>query len=129
MPRTAVHFYSDKRGDVPVLLWLRDLRRANRRAYGKCVATIQELGDRGHELRRPVADYLQDGIYELRVRVARENYRILYFYHGRQVAILAHAATEEAAILRSDLARALSRKVVFEADPVAHTHEEEIQNG
>ena len=50
---------------------------------------------RGFELRRPMADLLEDGIYELRVRVGKVNYRILYFFHGRNVAILTHAMTKE----------------------------------
>ena len=129
MPRTALYFYKAANGEVPVLAWLRDLRRTNRRAYARCVAAVQELGARGHELRRPLADYLQDGVYELRTRVGRENYRVLYFFHGRNVAILTHALTKEAAILRSDLTRALSRKAAFEADPAAHTYEEELPNG
>ncbi len=129
MPRTALYFYKAANGEVPVLTWLRDLRRTNRRAYTRCVAAVQELGAQGHELRRPLADYLQDGVYELRARVGRENYRVLYFFHGRNIAILTHALTKEAAIPKSDLTRALDRKVTFEADPAAHTYEEELLNG
>jgi hypothetical protein len=35
-------------------------------------------------LRRPHADYLEDGIYELRWRNGTVQYRILYFFHGRE---------------------------------------------
>lgn len=129
MPRTALYFYKAANGEMPVLVWLRELRRTNRRAYARCAAAVQELGARGHELRRPLADYLEDGIHELRVRVGRENYRVLYFFHGRNVAILTHALTKEATIPKSDLTRALSRKVAFEADPAARTYEEELPNG
>ena len=129
MPRTTVLFYKSTMGEVPVLRWLQDLRASNRRAYGKSVAVIEELGARGYELRRPIADYLQDGIYELRTRVGRENYRILYFFRGQNTAILAHALTKEAEVPLVDLERALSRKVAFEASPTEHTHEEETENG
>jgi len=32
--------------------------------------------------------FLKDGIYELRVRKGRVNYRTLYFFHGRNLAVL-----------------------------------------
>jgi ribosome-binding protein aMBF1 (putative translation factor) len=63
------------------------------------VARIRRLAEAGRELRRPEADYLRGGIYELRARRGHVNYRILYFFHGQNVAILAHALTKEGAIL------------------------------
>ena len=41
----------------------------------------------GHELRRPEADLLRDNIYELRIGLQGINYRILYFFHGKQAAL------------------------------------------
>ena len=82
----------------------------------------------GHELRRPEADLLQDGIYELRARDGRVNYRILYFFHGQNIAILAHALTKEDKVPKSDIERAVTRKAAFESDPTAHSHEEDIPN-
>ena len=129
MPRTQVYFYADEKGRSPVLEWLQELRRKNARAYAKCVAAVQELASKGHELRRPLADHLGGGVYELRVRLGRENYRILYFFHGRNLAVLAHAITKEDVIPRNEMSRALNRKIRFEKNPAAHTHEEESLNG
>jgi len=95
MPRTDVVFYQETEGDVPVLDWLKKLRRSDQQAYAKCIAAIERLAEFGHELRRPLADFLKDGIHELRVRKGRVNYRILYFFHGRDLAVLAHAITKE----------------------------------
>jgi hypothetical protein len=39
------------------------------------------------ELRRPEADYLQDGIYELRVGFQHVNYRMLYFFY-KNIAVV-----------------------------------------
>ena len=36
----------------------------------------------GYELRRPEADLLRDGIYELRVSINHVQYRILYSFHA-----------------------------------------------
>ena len=102
MPQTEVVFYQEAHGEVPVLDWLKELRRSDHKAYEGCVAAIERLAQFGHELRRPVADFLQEGIYELRVRRGRVNYRILYFFHGRNLAILGHALTKEERIPKAD---------------------------
>lgn len=124
MPQTDVLFYQESEGDVPVLDWLRELDRKDRRAANKCQAVIERLAELGHELRRPEADLLRDGVYELRARVGRVNYRVLYFFHGRNVAVLAHGLTKEKAVPKTDIDRAVQRKQRFEADPQAHTYKE-----
>lgn len=124
MPETEVLFYCDADGLAPVVEWLDDLAKRDRRAFNKCRQVIVRLATFGHELRRPIADLLQDGVYELRVRVGTVNYRLLYFFHGRSVAVLAHGLTKEKAIPETDLKLALKRKKLFEADPAKHTYEE-----
>jgi hypothetical protein len=94
MPRRFVVFYREPAGEVPVLDWLGKLRRSDRRAYETCVAAVERLAALGHELRRSLSDLLREGIRELRVRKGRVNYRILYFFHGRDLAILGHAITK-----------------------------------
>jgi len=64
MPRTAVAFYQDDDGTVPVRDWLADLLDRDPKAFAQCVAVIRRLHELGFELRRPQADYLRDGIYE-----------------------------------------------------------------
>lgn len=66
----------------------------NRRGFAKCIVRIQRLAQLGHELRRPEADLLRDEIYELRAKHGHVQYRILYFFHGRETAVLAHALTK-----------------------------------
>ena len=95
MPQTRLLFFQDADGTAPVWEWLKELRARNPKAYAKCVVRIRRLAELGHELRRPEADLLRDGIYELRARLGTVNYRMLYFFHGRDVAVLAHAITKE----------------------------------
>ena len=110
--------------------WLQELRRTDKRVYAKCiVARIRLLAQLGHELRRPLADYLEEDIYELRIRSGRVNYRILYFLHGRDMAILAHALVKEDVMPRSDLVRAVERKRSFLEDPENHIYAEDIPDG
>ncbi|HZN40139.1 MAG TPA: type II toxin-antitoxin system RelE/ParE family toxin [Planctomycetota bacterium] len=124
MPITRVLFYQDADGRSPVVEWLEELRTMDQVAFAKCAAVIERLEEAGHELRRPTADLLRDGVYELRARKGRVNYRLLYFFHGRNVAIVAHGLTKEAAVPRADIDRALARKRAFEADPERHTYRE-----
>jgi hypothetical protein len=93
-------------------------------AYDKCLARISRLAELGFELRRPEADFLRDGLYELRVRRGHVNYRILYCFHGRDVAVLAHALTKEDAVPAADIRRALERKALLESDPTRHVQED-----
>lgn len=98
------------------------------KAYAKCVVRIRRLVELGHELRRPEADFLRDGIYELRARLGTVNYRMLYFFHGRNVAVLAHAITKENEIAVDEINRAVERKRAFVASPIAHTFIGYIEN-
>jgi phage-related protein len=129
MPETRVIFYKDKNGDTPVLLWLDELERQDRKSLVICLERIQLLASLGHELRRPLADFLRDGIYELRASHRRVQYRILYFFHGRNIAIIAHAIVKEgSAVPDIDIERAIERQRLFTANPEIHTYEEDEDN-
>jgi phage-related protein len=126
MPQTTIVFYKEADGEVPVLDWLRTLRRRDRRAYAACIARIQRLAVLGHELRRPEADYLRDGIYELRIRRGRVQYWLLYCFHGQRLAVLVHALTKEGQAPPADIERATRRKDAFAQDPETHSYAEEL---
>ena len=128
MAQAHLIFYKESDGTVPVRDWLLELKQRNRRAFAKCVTRIRRLAELGHELRRPDADFVRDGIYELRARDGRVNYRILYFFHSRNAAILAHALTKEDKLPKTAMDRALRRKADFELNPSAHSFEEELPN-
>lgn len=122
MPRTRVVFYQEPDGHAPVLEWL---DRLPVKIQDKCVIKIERLRALGHELRRPEADLLRQGIYELRIGREGMNYRILYFFHGRMAAVLAHGLVKEREVPAKDIQAALERKRLFEQDPQAHTYREE----
>ena len=79
----------------------------------------------GHELRRPEADFLRDGIYELRASRRGVHYRILYFFHGAMAAVVSHGVVKEGAVPPNEIDRAIERKRRFEANPARHTYREE----
>src|ERR1700687_5606041 len=98
MPSTEVIFFKDAKNEVPAIVWLDDQLD---KVQDKFTARIERLEELGHELRRPEADFLRDGIYEIRVKHLRVNYRILYFFHNHQ-AILSHGLTKEDVVPAGD---------------------------
>ena len=62
MPKTDVLIFAERDGSSPFLKWL-DKQPA--KVQEKCIVFIERLEELGHELRRPQADYLADGIYQL----------------------------------------------------------------
>ena len=78
----------------------------------------------GHELRRPEADFLRDGIYELRASLGGVHHRILYFFHGAIAAVVSHGLVKERGVPPKQIDRAVERQKRFEANPAKHTYEE-----
>jgi phage-related protein len=83
MGRKAVVYYPDARGDTPALKFLLALAQDEQQ---KALAYISYLEEQGEALRRPIAEYLGDKLYELRPKQVR----ILYALMG-QYAIILHA--------------------------------------
>jgi phage-related protein len=115
MPETKVVFFAEDDGTSLVLDWLDQ--------QDKCLVKIERLGELGHELRRPEADYLRDGIYELRVRHRSVNYRMLYFFN-EGTAVISNGLTKEDVVPDRDIDLALSRKAEFMHNPDRHTYKE-----
>src|SRR4051794_14570567 len=95
MPRVKIVLYKDDDGTIPVVEFVKTVPEKQRE---KILARLELLEQKGHELRRPDADYLRDDIYELRIRYGHVNYRLLYFFHGREIAVVAAGLTKEAQI-------------------------------
>jgi phage-related protein len=129
MPATEVIFYMELDGSVPVLDWFEEVGHRDRRAVEKCAARIDMLRQQGHDLRRPIADYLRDGIHELRTNAGRVQYRILYFFHGKNAVVLAHGLVKEKQVPNADIERAISRRLEFDRAPSQHTFREQSTNG
>ena len=106
---------------MPFVDWFRELPT---HARDKVLVRIERLRELGHELRRPEADFLRDGIYELRATTRGVHYRVLYFFHKQIAAVLAHGVIKESAVPNRDINLAIRRRLLFEADPSKHTLEE-----
>ena len=90
MPKSRVVIYREEDGSAPFVNWFRELPG---HARDKVFVRIERLRELGHELRRPEADFLRDGIYELRATTRGVHYRVLYFFH-KQIAASLHGVIE-----------------------------------
>jgi phage-related protein len=120
MPETNVILFAEADGSCPLLEWLDKLPP---KVQDKCIVRVERLAEMGHELRRPEADYLRDGIYELRSSYRGVHYRILYFFHGK-TAVISHGLIKGKAVPQREIELALRREKMFTDNPDVHTHQE-----
>ena len=121
MPQTRVVLYREEDGSCPFLDWFNELPA---KVQDKCYLRLERLREMGHELRRPEADLLRDGIYELRVSQQGVHHRILYFFHRAIAAVISHGLVKERVVPPNEINRAVERKKRFVANPPRHTYEE-----
>ena len=119
MPKIDIVFYKEDDGKIPMEIWLDSLPK---KIIVKCEKRLELLAESGHFLRRPIAAYLRDGIYELRIRHQNVNYRMLCFFHGNQVVVISHGFTKERIVPPKEIKIAKQRKVEFERNPLQHTY-------
>jgi phage-related protein len=120
LPVTPVEVLLYREGDdVPILSWLESIPM---RARDDCLARLRLLEQFGHSLRRPHAEYLRDGIHELRAKREGVNYRMLYFFHGRHAVVISHGIVKQRALVPpAEIDCAVLRVRRFIADPESHT--------
>jgi phage-related protein len=118
MPQIEVILYCEDDGTAPLDDWLDTLQV---KARDRCLALLTLLRQKGNELRRPYVENVGEGLYELRVKFFRVNYRMLYFFHGRDAAVVSHGFSKEQKIPRREIDLALERKRKFEGEPRRHT--------
>lgn len=92
--------------------FLRSLPKAARMEAG---AALTDLEEKGSQLRRPGADYLRDGIYELRFRSERIEYRILYFFDGNDIVLTNAFVKKTKKIPATEIERAIKHRAQWHA--------------
>ncbi len=107
---SGVYYFVDKDRNKPVKEFIGSLTI---KEQTKVYAYIRELKRQGNNLHRPTADYLRDGIYELR---PKKN-RIFYFFYLRDSAVLVHAIKKKTEkIPENDLRLCIKRKIETESE-------------
>ncbi len=111
MSQSEVIFYKEGEA-VPIRDWL---KKQTAKVQIKCLAYIAQLETKGHKLRRPAADFLRDGIYELRPSYQGVNYRILYFFAGKNIVVVSQGLKKESEVPVAEIGRAMERKANLSA--------------
>ena len=117
MPKTDVLLFAESNGSIPFIEWLDGLPS---KVQDKCIVRIERLKALGHELRRPEADYLRDGIYELRICHRNIHYRVLYFFNKKKV-VISHGLIKESDLPDGEIHLAIRRKEHYSEKPQTHT--------
>lgn len=73
-----VVFYETEDGEMPVKSFLKSCQ--DKKLKAKIYKTIELLEMQGYELREPYSKYLEDGIFELRIKQGSNISRVLYFF-------------------------------------------------
>ena len=126
MPATEIRLYRDDDGSTPLVEWLATIETRNRKTYEKCRSYLQRLADFGRDLRRPTADFLRDGMYELRIKHLGVNYRILYGFVGQDVVLVSHGITKEKRVPSKEIDLAVERLEKFRSNPRKYCSTEEV---
>jgi phage-related protein len=83
-----IRYYRNDEGECPIEEFMETLLEKDR---VKLKARLDMLTEQGIELKRPHADYLRDGIHELRVKLSQGQTRTLYFFCYKDYIVLTHA--------------------------------------
>ena len=80
-----VEFYETKNGIQPAREFI---LLQEKRFIAKTLEMIQLLQDNGYQLREPYSKALENGIFELRIKLGNNISRIMYFFYVDQHIIL-----------------------------------------
>lgn len=126
MPATKVRVFQNVDGTSPFMDWLDGLEASKPAVWKKCLYSLLALSQHGHELRRPMAAPLRDGIYELRPKKGPVHYRILYGFVGSHDAVVALGTTKEDVVDPKDIDIAIERLNLAQRDLDRYTVDFEI---
>lgn len=80
-----IDFYTFDNGESPVKDFLDSLEK---KMLAKALRELGLLQEFGHDLREPHVKYMQDGIFELRIKAGSDISRIFYFFFTKENIVL-----------------------------------------
>jgi len=104
----SIEYYQSEAGRSPVAEFIDSMETS---AKTRVARTLDLLEEFGIELGMPYAKHLEKQLWELRIRQARNRYRIIYFLASGQKFVLLHGLTKKTGpVPRSDLETAERRR-------------------
>lgn len=120
-----IFFFRTAKGDCPVLDRLNELPP---KIEAKAWVRIERLAELGNDLKRPESDFLRDGIYELRFREGKVQYRILYFFLNKGVIVLSALITKEKKVPPKEIDKCIANKKLIEGNFELYTYSSSEEN-
>lgn len=114
-----IFFFCDAKNNCAVLDALGKLAPE---VEAKARVRIERLAELGNKLKRPEGDFLRDGIYELRFRHVKVQYRILYFFSTKGIIILSSLITKENKVPPKEIDKCIENKKLIEGNFKLHTY-------
>lgn len=105
-------FYRTRRGESPFEIFLEGHNDKVQAKFRKLLKVLERYGP---DLKRPYADFLRDGIRELRVGFGGNAYRALYFFFVGDAIVITHAFMKKTnEVPAAEIERALRYKDDFD---------------
>lgn len=101
-------YYTTRRGDSPIKDFIGNLPL---KLKLKVIRAIDYLEEHGNNIRPPYAAFLQDGIFELRVKFSSDIVRILFFFSENRIIVLTNSfVKKETKTPKEEIIRAINRR-------------------
>lgn len=84
-----IKYYLDSKGDNLIEKFLLELKRVNNPLLQQTLKGLEKLRNRVYH-REPLSEYLEPGLWELRIKAGTDILRIIYTFDKGQVIILLH---------------------------------------
>ena len=92
MEKFTIEYYETECGKIPVEEFILSL---NLKMQAKVFRILELLEIKGNELREPYSKHLEDGIFEIRVKIGTNITRIFYFFVLGHKVILTNGFTKK----------------------------------
>lgn len=111
MEKKAI-YYEDIRGRKPAKEFINGFDEKTR---AKILARIDYLQKHWHEVRRPLVDYVDEGLYEIRVEFAWNSVRVIYAYMFKNYIVILHGLQKKSdKPSKNDILKAKKRMIDFQ---------------
>ena len=105
----GIVFFKTEAGNEPVREWLKSLSKADCKVIGADILTVQYAWPIG----KPLVDYLNSGIWEVRSRLENRIARTLFAVMDQEIVLLHGFIKKSQKTPADELERAKKRKAIY----------------
>jgi phage-related protein len=107
-----IEFFVKENGRCPLEEFMNGLLPKKDLPY--ILNAMEQLEEHGYNLKRPQVDFIDDGIWELRVKTINGQFRLFYFFYDNRRIIITHGIKKKTGpVPQSDIKRAKEFRLVY----------------